>query len=613
VPIELLVHLVCDAAGKPEYYYSFVTDVTERKRAEERTRLLSDVISRLLASDSPQQIVESLCRRVMAHLDCQAFFNFLVDEQAGRLHLNACAGIPADAARQIEWLDYGVAVCGCAARDGCRIVAEQIQTTPDARTDLVRSYGIQAYACHPLLNQGRVVGTLSFGSRTRPTFAEDELALMKDVADHVAIAMQRVSLVESLQRHAQAAEAANIAKSQFLANVSHELRTPMNAIMGMTELALDEELSATLRDYLQTVKQSADGLLELVNQILDLSRIEAGGFQLEAASFDLRKTLEQVVKTLGVRAAEKGLDLACELGDAPTQLIGDSLRLRQVLINLLGNAVKFTVKGRVAVSVTVESSDAGEAVLQFAVSDTGIGIPAADQERIFAPFTQADASTTRQYGGTGLGLTISRRLVELMGGCIWLESQPGQGSTFRFTARFGREGPARCAAAAEAVATRQPAMKTAGLAAIAAKAAGRSLRVLSAEDTAANQKLVSYVLGKRGHRMEIVPDGQQALEAVGREQFDVVLMDVQMPVMDGFLATQAIRQMADRKKARLPIIAMTAHALKGDAERCLEAGMDSYISKPIKAEELIELVERLAEKGRKRTASGRIGKGRKGV
>jgi CheY-like chemotaxis protein/HPt (histidine-containing phosphotransfer) domain-containing protein len=542
----------------------------------------------------------------------------------------------------------------------------------------------------------------------------------------------------------------------------------------MVDLALGEELSPTLQDYLQTAKQSADGLLQLVNEILDLSRIEAGAVQLEATPFDLRQTVEQVVKALGVPAYEKGLELVCDLDDVPTQLVGDPLRLRQVLVNLVGNAVKFTSRGEVIVRVEVVPDAAGVATgadraapvspgeetsvasdvgrianpssneagfldglpirptgkptltLQFAVADTGVGIAPVDQGRIFAPFTQADASTTRQYGGTGLGLTIARRLVDLMGGRIWVQSEPGKGSIFRFTACFGlqerqEQGPGTTAAVGEALrelpvlvvaenpaggrilvetlqrwsmkaelaedvsaalakirqaagdgqsfrliladavmpgldgftlaqqlqsdaplagpvilmlaapqrhsrakrcrdlgalclekpvsqsdllslivealGIRQQAVKAADAAqAAVSPVASRSLRVLLAEDTPANQKLAGYLLNKRGHRVELVQNGRQALEAVGREEFDAVLMDLQMPVMDGLQATRAIRKLQDPKRARLPIIAMTAHALKGDLERCLAAGMDGYISKPIKRDELIEMVERLAEK-----------------
>jgi signal transduction histidine kinase/DNA-binding response OmpR family regulator len=724
---------------KPRSLVRAIRHAVARKRLEERMLLLSDITSQLLSSEQPQQLVESLCRKVMAHLDCQAFFNFLVDEQQQRLRLNACAGIPEEAARQIQWLDYGVAVCGCAARDGCRIVAEHVQTTADPRAAMVRGFGIQAYACHPLLNQGEVIGTLSFGSRTRPAFAEDELALMKAVTDHVAIAMQRIRMRESLQRHACAAQAASQAKSQFLANMSHELRTPMTAILGMTDLALAEELSPPLRDYLQTTKQSADALLELLNEVLDFSRIEAGRFELESTPFVLRELVEQVIKTLGMRASEKGLELACDLpADLPSQVVGDPLRLRQVLMNLVGNAVKFTRQGQVVVALVVKSRAPREIELEFSVADTGIGISPEDQQRIFAPFTQADPSTTRHYGGSGLGLAIAQRLVNLMGGGLSVESRPGQGSTFRFTARLAlaaeidaepelpavsqeafrdlpvlvvaenlagrrmleqtlsrwamcpdsagdvpsalmkihqaasaghsfrlvladalmpdvdgltlaewlqkdaglsgpvilmfsaadrRRQPKRFAELAtyclekpisqstlfNAVArslglAEQSAPGGAGQPGAALPAPHRLLRVLLAEDTPANQKLVLYILGRRGHRVEAVPNGQQALERLRQEDFDVVLMDVQMPVMDGFQATAAVRKFDDPRKARVPIIAMTAHALKGDRDRCLEAGMDAYISKPIKSRDLIELVERLggtASIGNSPSPSGR--------
>ncbi|MGW8257427.1 MAG: GAF domain-containing sensor histidine kinase, partial [Thermoguttaceae bacterium] len=315
-------------------------DITELKRHEDRLRLLSEVISRLLTSDKPQEIIESICREVMKHLDCHLFFNFLLDEQSGRLRLNAWAGIPDQTARSFEWLDQGVSICGCAAREGCRMVAQYIQTTSDPGTDMVRSFGIQAYACYPLIARGNVMGTLSFGSRTKMLFAEDELALMKTITDHVAIALERVRLLETSEHHARQAHAASVAKSRFLANMSHDIRTPMNAILGMIDLALEEKLAPMVVDYLQTAKDSASLLLDLLNNILDISRIEAGRFELESIPFDLRHTVEQVVKTLGFQATEKGLELICNLpDDLPNMLRGDPVRLRRVLFNLVGNAV----------------------------------------------------------------------------------------------------------------------------------------------------------------------------------------------------------------------------------------------------------------------------------
>jgi len=457
----------------------------------------------------------------------------------------------------------------------------------------------------PILFQGQAIGLWNLANKATD-YTEEDRKFIEGVADRVGPVLyawlqrkmrddERKQAQEALQAAKEAAEAANLAKSQFLANTSHELRTPMNAIMGMTELALREELSPTLRDYLQTAKQSADSLLELLNDVLDLSRIEAGGFQLELTPFDLRKTVEQVIATLGMRAAEKGLKLACDLEQAPERVVGDPLRLRQVLMNLVANAIKFTSQGSVSVHVTVQAEDPQEIVLQFAVADTGIGIAAEDQQRIFAPFTQSDASITRRYGGTGLGLTIAQRIVSFMGGRIWVESEREKGSIFRFTARLGRPAARQVEPCPSAVGGAALGSQTDSARPAISAVPARLLRVLLAEDTPANQKLVTYVLRERGHYIEVAQDGLQALEAIGRQDFDAVLMDVQMPVMDGFLATRAIRDLADPKKARLPIIAMTAHALKGDAERCLAAGMDGYISKPIKGDELIALIERLAD------------------
>jgi PAS domain S-box-containing protein len=580
--------IVRDKTGTPLRAVGAKLNVTEQKKAVERLKLLSEVAYQLLAGDQPQQIVESLCRQVMEHLGCHVFFNYLADDETKRLRLNAYAGIPKKEARRIEWLELGAAVCGCVALEGRRIVAEHIQNTTDPRADMVRSFGIQAYACHPLMNQDRVIGTLSFGSKTKTAFSDDELAVMKTVTDHVAIAMQRIRLLESLERHASAAEAANRAKSQFFANISHDLRTPMNAILGMTELALGEAKEPSIRDYLETAKESANVLLELLNEVLDLSRMETGKFQLESTPFNLRATLDQTLKILEMRAHEKGLQLACAVADdVPDGLVGDPLRLRQVLMNLVGNAVKFTQRGEINVRIEVLSRSSEDVQLKFLVEDTGIGISTEDQDRIFIPFTQAETSTSRIYGGTGLGLTIASNLVELMGGRIWVESNLGQGSKFHFTIRLG-------IATAPVSSPEQPPCESLFMEHL--PAAVKPLHILLAEDNPASQKLVVYILNKRGHRVEVARNGREAVEQVEREDLDAVLMDIHMSVMDGFEATSAIRALPDPAKARLPIIAMTASAMKGDQERCLAAGMDAYVSKPMSANDLITIVERLGAK-----------------
>jgi len=576
---------------------SYALDALDREQlhaqAEARTRLLADVTAQLLCNGQPQEIVETLCGKVMDHLDCQVFFNFLVDEEAGCLHLNACAGIPAETARQIEWLDYGVAVCGCAARDGCRIVAEHIQTTPDVRTELVRGFGVQAYACHPLMDQGKVIGTLSFGSRVKPAFAADELELMKTVADHAATAMQRIRLLESLEKHVRAAEAANAAKGQFLANMSHELRTPMNAILGMIDMALSKAIDPTVQDCLQTAHGSAELLLVLLNDLLDSAKIESGKLELESTPFALRRMLDQLTRVLAVRASEKGLAFCCRVPDAvPDALMGDRMRLHQILLNLAGNAVKFTECGKVEVRVEVGKSEISNlkseiqapnasVTLEFTVRDTGIGIPPEALAQLFRPFAQADASMSRRFGGTGLGLSICKSLVEMMGGRTWAESEVGRGSAFHFTVRLplAKELPAEF---------ESPTVLAVG--------ACRPLRILLAEDNPANQKLVTYILRDRGHTVEIAGNGQEALWLTEQNHYDVILMDVQMPDMDGIEATAVIRQ-RETGGGRMPIIAVTAHAMKDDRDRCLAAGMDGYLSKPVNAAALVGLVESLAGKG----------------
>jgi PAS domain S-box-containing protein len=689
-------------------------------------------LNQLISSSLDMDAVLHEIARAAATLTGAPIVRFLLADEATQTLESHATGLEADGF-PIQKIPFSQGGVGWVATH--RHPLNVPDTRADERfvaSDWWNAHGFNSFLGLPILCEDSLLAVLSMrGSQPFDLTPEDQ-ALLDSFVVQAAVAIRNASLYAAEATARNAAEAATRIKSEFLANMSHELRTPMNGVIGMTELALETKLTAEQREYLSTVKTSAESLLSILNDILDFSKIEAGKLTVETIAFSLRDMLGIALKTLALRAHDKGVELTCGVQpDVPDALQGDPGRLRQILVNLVGNAIKFTTHGEVVVEVetvrvpeeaTAGQHDAGTAscFLHFVVRDTGIGIPLDKQRLIFEPFTQADGSTTRQYGGTGLGLAIAKQLVEMMQGELWLESTVDQGSTFHFTARFGRQPlsedqpvlpdreqvhdlpvlivdnnttnrrilyevlsrggmrPATAESSQAALAAlthardmgtpfplvlldammsemdgfalaahikHDPTLASAtimmltsrdqrpdaarcqelGIAAYLTKpitqtelwqaigrvlnpitpittlspaAASRApqethrpLRVLLAEDNIVNQRLATRLMEKRGHTVVVVNTGREALAALAQDPFDLVLMDVQMPDMDGLEATTAIRRWEQETRIHVPIVAMTAHAMQGDVERCRAAGMDGYVSKPMQPEELYAAID----------------------
>lgn len=545
-----------DAAGALLGGFGVTQDITDRKHAEialqwgvRRNELLTRIAARLLQSSDVQGAVEELCADVMQFLDCQAFFNYLVDDESGRLHLNACAGIPEDRAREIEWLDYGVAICGAVARDRERIVAENVCASADPRTALIASCGIKAYCCHPLMAQGRLMGTLSFGAKTRSAFGDDEIEVMQAVSQLVSMAMARLRVEQALLE-------ADRRKDEFLATLAHELRNPLAPIRtGLLVLKRTGAQGPNAVRVQEMMERQVDHIVRLVDDLLEVSRIRSGKIELKRERLDLRDLMDQAIEASQQFLDANGVSLTVVRPDAPLMIDGDPVRLVQVIANLLSNAAKYTPSGGHAEIAARRVGSQAE----LTVADNGVGIPTDMLPHVFDLFAQVDRTLGRAQGGLGIGLALVRKLLRLHGGQVEARSDgPGKGSVFLvrlpLASAFAQGGPQR-------------------------EGGRSSRRVLVIEDDDDVVHGLSMLLRAQGANVRTAFDGKRGVEAVQSFHPQVVFIDLGLEGMDGYEAARRIRALPEGRDAI--IIALTRWGGETAREHVKKAGFDLHIAKPV--------------------------------
>ncbi len=580
LPIELGVSKVIDEDRR--LYIQIIRDLTERTKAE-RHRMLQYEVARLLAVDEPLDTVgPRVLGMIGRYLSWHLGVLWLFDEPSGRLKPAATwhqgkRATPAE--QQVRSISYapGAGLVGVVWK------ARRWQTRPVDGTEPLDDVFIKAALtggiAWPVELAGQFIGVLEFYTRVPLEVDEGLRRCLLPMATQLAQFIERHRNSEALLRAKDAAEAANRAKSQFLANVSHEFRTPLNGVVGLTEILLDTPLEAQQREYLGLIQSSAGILVALITDLLDFAQIEAAKITFETCGFSLRDSVRPTLEMLKLRALQQGLKFDWLIEpDVPDRLTGDPLRVQQIFLNLVGNAIKFTPAGRVDVRIGIASRTATEVTLRGSIRDTGIGIPPDKQRMIFDAFCQADSTRSRKYGGTGLGLTITSRLVGLMGGRIDVTSVPGEGSEFCFGIRLPIETPEI-----------KPPLAMPPLVALQ-PSTGR--RILVAEDNNVNRMLLDLILQKRGHAVEFVSSGAEVLDVAPTGRFDLILMDIQMPGMDGIEATRRLHAQIGAASCP-PIVAVTAYSMDEDQQRCLDVGMRSVLTKPLQPSDLLRLVDEM--------------------